>query len=108
MVQVLATQWNSCQTKTSQETENNLRKITETVAEAKSYSYVHFLELGKYCEELSWSHRTTALHRAETSGIAEQAVRRMKEEPSAVSLQSGSDDKWWLDSMACCCCLRDD
>ena len=37
VVQVLATQWNPCQTKTSQETEKNLRKLTETVAEAKSY-----------------------------------------------------------------------
>ena len=27
VVQVLATQWNPCQTKTSQETEKNLRKI---------------------------------------------------------------------------------
>ena len=37
VVQALGTQWNPCQTKTSQETENNLRKFTETVAEAKSY-----------------------------------------------------------------------
>ena len=40
VVQVLATQWNPCQTKTSQETEKNILKFTETVAEAKSYSYV--------------------------------------------------------------------
>ena len=43
MVQVLATQWNPCHTKTSQETEKNLRKLTETVAEAKSYSYGQFI-----------------------------------------------------------------
>ena len=34
-VQDLATQWNAWQTKTSQETEKNLRKRTDTVAEAK-------------------------------------------------------------------------
>ena len=37
--QVLATHWNPCQTKTSQEMVKDLRKFTETVAEAKSYSY---------------------------------------------------------------------
>ena len=45
VVQDLATQWNPCQTKTSQETEKNLRKLTETVAEAKSYSYVQFIRI---------------------------------------------------------------
>ena len=43
VVQVLATHKNPCQTKTSQESEKNLRKFTETVAEAKSYSYVQFI-----------------------------------------------------------------
>ena len=37
VVQVLATQWNGCQTKTSQETDKNLRKLAETVAEAKGF-----------------------------------------------------------------------
>ena len=46
--------------------------------------------------------------RSETNGIAEWAVRRAKEETSAVLLQSGSDDKWWSDSMKCCYYLRDD
>ena len=34
-VVVLATHWNPCQTKTSQETDSNLRKFTETAAAAK-------------------------------------------------------------------------
>ena len=42
VVQVLATQWNPRQTKTLQETEKNLRKLTENVSEAKSYSYRQF------------------------------------------------------------------
>ena len=41
-------------------------------------------------------------------GIAERAAHREKEETSAVSLQSGSDDKWWSDNMECCNYLRDD
>ena len=45
-------------------------------------------------------------HRSETNGIAEKAVRRVKEGTSAVLLQSGLDQKWWADSMECYCYLR--
>ena len=38
-------------------------------------------------------------------GIAERAVRRVKEGTSAVLLQSGLDEKWWADSMECYCHL---
>ena len=53
------------------------------------------LEFGKSCEELAWNHRTLTPHRSETNGIAERAVRRVKEGTSAVLLQSGLDEKWW-------------
>ena len=33
---------------------------------------------------------------------------RAEEETSVVLLQSGSDEKWWFDSVECYCCLRDD
>ena len=36
-----------------------------------------------------------------TNGIAERAVRRVKEGTSAVLLQSGLDENWWADSMEC-------
>ena len=50
------------------------------------------LEFGKACEELSWNHCTSTPHRSETNGIAERAVRRVKEGTSAVLLQSGLDE----------------
>ena len=56
-------------------------------------------------------HGITALqhhHRSETNGIAERAVRRVKEGTSAVLLQSGLDERWWSDSMECYCYLRND
>ena len=62
------------------------------------------LEFGKSCEELSWNHHFVA----QEQEIAERAVRRIKEETSAVLLQPGLDDKSWSDSVKCCCCLRDD
>ena len=80
VVQDLATQWiqsYSCKTKTSQET---------GVYESCSSRH-NSLDFRKSCEDLSWNHRTT-------NGIAERAVRRIKEGTSAVLLQSGLDEKW--------------
>ena len=108
VVQVLATQWNPCQAKTSQETEKNALKFLLPSQKPKVTHTNNLLEFGKYCEQLSWNHRTTTLDPSETSGIAERAVSRIKEETSAVLLQSGSDDKRWSDSMKCSCYLRDD
>ena len=45
-------------------------------------------------------------HRSETNGIAETAVRRVKEGTSAVLLQSGLDENWWAGSMECFTYLR--
>ena len=43
---------------------------------------------------------------AETKGIAERAVRRVKEGTSAVLLQSGLNESWRADSMECYTYLR--
>ena len=58
---------------------------------------------------MRFCHGSTArqhLHRSETTGIAERAVRRAKEGASAVLPQSGLDEKWWSDSVECYCYLR--
>ena len=64
------------------------------------------LEIGKSCEELSWNHCASTPSRSETNGIAERAVRRVKEGTSAVLLQSGLGNESWADSMECYCYLR--
>ena len=64
------------------------------------------LEFGKACEDLPCSHCTSTPHRSETNGIAERAVRRVKEGTSAVLLQSGLNESWWADSMECYTYLR--
>ena len=56
-------------------------------------------KFGKSSEDLSWNHRTPKPHRAETDGIAERAVRRVKGGTSAVVLQSGLDEIWWAGSI---------
>ena len=81
-------------------------KVLEPTRKPKVIYTDNFLECGKSCEELSWNHCTSTPHRSETNGIAERAVRRVKEGTSAVLLQSGLDNEWWADSMECYCYLR--
>ena len=72
----------------------------------KSFYTDNSLEFGKACEDLSWNHCTSTPHRSETNGIAERAVRRVKEGTSAVLLQSGLNENWSADSMECKTYLR--
>ena len=109
MVQGSATQWIQSyqyKTKTSQETQKSLQKFLEPMRKPKVIYIDNSLEFGNSCEELTWNHCTSTPHRSETNGIAERAVRRVKEGTSAVLLQSGLDEKWWAGSMECYCYLR--
>ena len=81
-------------TKTSQETQRSLQKFLEPNRKPKVIYTDNSLESGK------------TPHRSETNGIAERAVRRVKEGTSAVLLQSGLDENWWAYSMECYTYLR--
>ena len=104
VVQDLATQADPvpCKTKTSQETQRSLQKFLEPNRRPKVIYTDKSLEFGKACEDLSCNHCTSTPHRSETHGIAERAVRRVKEGTSAVLLQSGLGEKWRADSTECC------
>ena len=78
-----------------------LRKFLEPTDKPKAIYLDNSLEFGKACEDLSWNHCMSTPHRSESNGIAERAVRRVKEGTSAVLLQSGLDESWWADSMEC-------
>ena len=109
VVQDLATQSIQaypCKTKTSQETHRSLQKFLEPDRKPKVIYTDNSWEFGKSCEDLYWNHCTSTPHRSETNGIAERAVRRVKEGTSAVLLQSGLNESWWADSMECYCYLR--
>ena len=91
VVQDFATLWIQsypCKTKTSQETQRSLQKFLEQNKKPKVIYTENSLEFGKVCEDLSWNHCTSTPHRSETNGIADRAVRRVKEGTSAVLLQS--------------------
>ena len=109
VVQDLATQWIQsypCKTNTSQETQRSVQTFLEPGRKPKVIYTDNSLEFGKACEDHSWNHCTSTPHRSETNGIAERAVRRVKEGTSAVLLQSGLDENWWADSMECHTYLR--
>ena len=109
VVQDLATQWIQaypCKNKTSQETQRSLQKFLEPERNPKVIYTDNSLEFGKACEDLSWNHCTSTPHRSETNGIAERAVRRVKEGTSAALLQSGLNESWLADSMECYTNLR--
>ena len=109
VVQVLSTQWNLSKTKTSQETENNLRKFQKPSQKPKVIHTYNWLEFGKHCEELSCNHRTNY-----TSSIRDKrncrtsCTSNKRRDISRTIAMWISDDKWWLDSMKCCCYLRND
>ena len=109
VVQDLATQWIQaypCKNKTSQVTQRSLQKFLEPDRNPEVIYTDNSLEFGKACEGLSWNHCTSTPPRSETNGIAERAVRRVKEGTSAVLLQSGLNESWWADSMECYTFLR--
>ena len=85
--------------KLSQETQKSLQMFLEPNRKPKVIYTDNSLEFGKACEDLSWNHCTSTPQRSETNGIAERAVRRVKQGTSAVLWQSGPDEKWWADSM---------
>ena len=109
VVHDLATQWIQaypCKTKTSQETHRSLQKFLEPERNPEVIYTDNSLEFGKSCEDLSWNHCTSTPHRSETNGIAERAVRRVREGTYAVLLQSGLDESWWAVSLECYTYLR--
>ena len=91
VVQDLATQSYPCISKSSQETQKSLMKFLEPTRKPKVIYADNSLEFGKSCEELSWNHCTSRPHRSETNGIAERAVRRVKEGDTCgiVAIRSG-------------------
>ena len=58
-------------------------------------------EFMKVCQDIQWNHDTSTLRRSETNGVAERAVRRVKEGTAIALLQSGLPEEWWGSAMEC-------
>ena len=62
-----------CRTKTSQETERRMRKFLEPSEKPKVMYIDNFF--GKACEDLSWNHCPSTLHRSETNEATRSRLR---------------------------------
>ena len=96
----------SVQKKSSQETQRRLQNFLEPDGKPQANYTDNSLTLGKVCEDFLWNHCTSTPHRSVTNGIAERAMRRVKEGSSVLLLQSGLNESWWADSMECYAYLR--
>jgi len=63
-------------------------------------------EFKKAFRELGVDHDTSTPHRPQTNGVAERAVRRVKEGTSCCQIQSGFSHEWWKWAVYCYCFLR--
>ena len=82
VVQDLATNGSShirAKQKLHRKPKRSLQKFLEPERKPKVIYTDNSLEFGKSCEDLSWNHCTSTPHRSQTDGIAERAVRRVKE-----------------------------
>ena len=82
VVQDLATQWLQsypCKTNSPQGTGKSSRKFLEPSEKPNVMNTDNSVEFDRACAELSWNHCKSTPHRSETNGIAERAVRRIKE-----------------------------
>ena len=63
-------------------------------------------EFEKALAELEISHDTSTPSRPQTNGVAERAVRRVKEVTACTQDQPGFNDEWWAEAMSAYCFLR--
>ena len=63
-------------------------------------------ELKKATDKLEYSYDTATPHRSETNGVAERAVRRVREGTACALIQSGLSYKWWHYAQETYCFLR--
>ena len=62
-------------------------------------------ELAKACKTKTWYQDTSFPYRPETNGVAERAVRKVKEGTSCALVQSGFNVEWWVEAQTCFCFL---
>ena len=80
--------------KSADSTAMGLRRFCGPQSNPKHVYTDNSLELKKALNDLHFNHDTSTPHRSETNGIAERAVRRVKEGAACQLVQSGFDE-WW-------------
>lgn len=94
------------QGKSAEETKKALRRFLGPQTKAKHAYSDNSKELAKAFKDLDITHDTSTPYRPETNGVAERAVRRVKEGTACALVQSGFDELWLVFAMECYCYLR--
>ena len=96
----------ACKGKTAELTKQAFERFLGPQTKAQHVYTDGSKEFLKALAELCVSHDTSTPYRPQTNGVAERAVRRVKEGASCTLVQSGWNNEWWADAMACYCFLR--
>ena len=103
------TQWlqgYSAPSKSAAETRKAFRKFLGPEMKCKHIYTDNSEEFRKALKDLDLPHDTSTPYRSETNGVAERAVRRVKEGTACALSQSGLNEVWWKYAMQCFCFLR--
>ena len=90
-------------TKRTPDTTRSLQRCSPPESQPGVIYNVNSLEFAKACEDLVWNHDRSTLHRSETRGIADRAIRRVKEGISTLLVASGLDERWRREATECYC-----
>ena len=58
-------------------------------------------EIKKAMQDLQFAHDCSTPYRSQTNGVAERAVRKVKEGGASALMQSGFHHLWWGDAQSC-------
>ena len=89
-----------------QETRKSFQKSWSRRGSQKSFTLTILGNLGNLVKNCLGKIVRQHITFQKQNGTAERAVRRIEEGTSAVLVQSGLDEKWWVDSIECYCYLR--
>ena len=92
--------------KSAEETKKAFQRYFEPNQEPTHVYSDNSKEIKKACDDLGYTHDTSTPHRSETNGVAERAVRRVKEGTACVLTQSGFTEHWWSLAMQAFCFMR--
>jgi len=109
VIQDRATNWlqsYATKTKSAEDTKAGFQRFLGPQQKVEHIYTDNSKEFKKATKELGMSHDTPTPHRPQTNGVAERAVRRVKEGTSCTLQQSGFAEAWWACAMMCYCFLR--
>ena len=108
VLQDRATHWlqaHACVTKSADDTKRALQRFFGPKSKPKHIYTDNSHEFNKSMSDLGYLADTCTPHKPQTNGIAERAVRRVKEGASCALVQSGFSQMWSREALACFCYL---